>query len=118
MSHVHKIQCDAPHCTTVKQSTNNWFVLRESTDNILRIQPMHDHVEALGDQHICSSKCVHALVEAYIQEHTLKPVIAGPRCTCRDTYEVGSGTRCPVHEITEVGVNHKGDAVWPYAGAR
>jgi hypothetical protein len=22
-----------------------------------------------------------------------------PRCTCKDTYEVGSGDRCPVHEV-------------------
>jgi hypothetical protein len=22
-----------------------------------------------------------------------------PRCTCKDTYEVGSGARCPVHEV-------------------
>lgn len=106
MSKISQIKCDAPKCGTLKQATNHWWIIREmGTEHYFSCQPMHNAEEEDGDQHFCSTPCMHAMLEQWMQSHMEKPTKApGPRCTCKDTYEVGSGNRCPVHEIDSVGM--------------
>jgi hypothetical protein len=47
---------------------------------------------------------MHSMLESWMEEKmTSAAANQGPRCTCKDTYEVGSGSLCPVHEVDSVG---------------
>jgi hypothetical protein len=70
MSEILQIKCDAPKCGTIKLETNKWFILRRSSDGAFKVESMHDSEKQSGDQHICSSTCLHAVLEAWIQSKT------------------------------------------------
>lgn len=70
-----QIKCDAPKCDQVKASTNGWWIQRKTEDGSLLIEPIHDRVERPDDQHLCSSRCVHDITEAWIQSHTDKEIV-------------------------------------------
>lgn len=104
MSYVSQITCDAPNCTSVKAASNHWWVLRKN-GTVFSGLPIKDHAQNVGDRHICSTPCMHTMLELWMQDRMATPVVGPPemqpRCTCKDAYEVGSGTRCPVHETDE-----------------
>lgn len=85
MSKVQQIVCDAPKCSQIRGSVNGWFVVRGYTDLEFEVTPMHGAEEEDGDRHICSSPCLHALLEAWIESNQAKP-IPDPE----PAYEVGS----------------------------
>jgi hypothetical protein len=70
VSEVTQIHCDAPKCTIVKRSVNGWFILRRLPEGSFRVDAMHDSERELGDQHICSSTCLHAVLEIWAQSKT------------------------------------------------
>lgn len=106
MSFVSEIQCDAPKCTVRKKQSNHWWILRKSTTvGGFVAFPMQDTTPSDDDKHICGTPCMHSALEEWMQaQMTQSAEASGPRCTCNDTYEVGSGNRCPVHEIYSVGM--------------
>lgn len=98
MSFVSEIQCDAPNCTVRKKQSNHWWVLRQTVAGFLAF-PMVGTSSLQEDKHICGTPCMHAALEEWMQAQMVQPAEAsGPRCTCKDTYEVGSGHLCPVHK--------------------
>jgi hypothetical protein len=75
VSEITQIQCDAPKCTITKRSVNGWFILRSTPDGSFRVDAMHGTGKRKGDQHICSSTCLHAVLETWIQGKTDVPAV-------------------------------------------
>lgn len=66
MSHISSTVCDAPNCNQVKGSTNHWWRVRKSVGGQFVVSPFSDP-EAGTDLHICSSNCLHKMMETWIE---------------------------------------------------
>lgn len=75
MSKVQQIVCDALKCNQVKGVTNHWWILRFSNDGGFYPYPMQGTPALDNDQHLCSSPCLHAALEAWIESHQAKPEV-------------------------------------------
>lgn len=111
MSFVSEIQCDAPKCTVRKKQSNHWWILRKSTliGGFIAF-PMQDTTPSDDDKHICGTPCMHAALEEWMQAQMAHS--AAPAPVEEETMEARSARLYPD------GVDHKGDAVWPYSGRR
>jgi hypothetical protein len=55
-------------------------------------------IETLGKYNAEKARGIVHTIEWVAEMNRLQSIFDKPRCTCGDTYEVGSGKRCPIHE--------------------
>lgn len=73
MSHVLQTICDAPKCGKIKGEFNKWWTIRKDSCGFFIAAPISTADNQIGDQHFCSSTCMHAMLESWMQLHTDQP---------------------------------------------
>ncbi len=68
MSRSVEISCDAHGCHQSTKEGNNWWIIR--TDSLaFTVIPMDYADKRDSDLHICSFKCMHIMLDDYMQAH-------------------------------------------------
>lgn len=116
------IYCD--ECGAEKGETNNWKSI-SGTRSVPRFYTYHDADSDIPSStwrlDFCGQQCITTVFQRWLDTGSVDRV--PPPVAALDVEEIQSQTKEETMEQRSArlypdGVDHKGDAVWPYSGAR